>query len=69
MSEITGKGYGSDHAWVNKGTEQMPHKYDRSTLWVCKDCRESFRHHYNVTEDIFQEMKNNNITEKCEGKK
>jgi len=65
MSGITGTGYGDKHNWKDKGTEQMPIPQDRSTLWVCLDCNETFRHWYHVVPDIFQAMKDRGIREEC----
>jgi len=65
MSDITGKGYGDKHNWIDKGTEQNYHPASRSTLFSCKDCDAAFRHYYHLTPDIHQAMRECGIKEEC----
>ena len=45
MSDIGGKGYGSDHNWKRGGTAQVKSNYwAKQTLYVCKDCGQTFAH-------------------------
>lgn len=67
MSEIRGNGYGDKHDWRHHSTEPMPYPQDRSSLWVCNKCGEMFRHWYNVIPNIFQQMKDLNVKEECNG--
>lgn len=65
MNEIIGKGYGNNHNWEDKGTEQINNPYQRSTLWVCRDCNVMFRHYYHITENILDAIKEHGISEMC----
>jgi hypothetical protein len=65
MSDINGQGHGDKHNWEHKGTEQMQLPQYRSTLYVCRDCKIHFRHWYNVTPDIFEDMLQRGIPDEC----
>ena len=67
MSAITGKGYGDQHSWQNRGTEQInsPKEF-RSTFYVCAKYNEHFRHYYHITPDIFEEMRKRGVKEDCQ---
>ncbi len=65
MSKIIGTGHGDSHDWEIKGTEEMPLRQDRSTLFVCRDCGLRFRHWYHVTPDIFKAMEEVSIPNEC----
>lgn len=65
MSEIIGSGHGDSHNWENKGTDSMPMPYDRSSLWVCRDCNAMFRHYYNVIPDINEAIKQSGVQDEC----
>jgi hypothetical protein len=65
MSDIHGNGYGDQHDWEYRNTEQMPNPLDRSSLFICRKCGEYFRHYYHITENIHDAMKQNWVNEKC----
>ncbi len=66
MSAINGKGYGDSHDWENMGTDQHCEPQYRSTLFICKKCKDGFRHYYHKTPNIYDAIKNSNIKEECE---
>jgi hypothetical protein len=62
---IRGYGYGDKHKWEDKGTEQSSMPSHRSTLWVCSECNEIFRHWYHQIHDIHEAMQLSNVKEEC----
>lgn len=45
-SDIHGTGYGSAHAWKNKGT--APPEEEHRTTYACARCGQVFVHYYNL---------------------
>lgn len=64
---IRGKGHGDSHCWEDNGTVQSPYEQNRSTLYICKKCKISFNHWYHVVPDIFEQMKQSGVSDKCNG--
>lgn len=60
MSDIKGVGWGSAHDW-----ERVESTPDKSTLYVCRKCPESFRHFYDYTPDIFEAMRDLAVNQEC----
>jgi len=69
MSDINGSGYGDSHNWqrgdsLQWGNMGLPSSAAQ-TKYTCKDCGESFCHHYNITPNIFQAMEDSGISDVC----
>lgn len=66
VSDIGGTGYGSDHNWKRGETNQHPISYsDKFTRYHCRNCDATFNHYYDVTPNIFDNIKGVGISDKC----
>lgn len=60
MSDINGKGYGSDHDW------QLLTGGRGYSLYFCRTCMVRFTHYYDETHDIFEAIEKYGVPETCE---
>lgn len=61
MSDIRGRGFGSAHDWIRGYSSP-----DGFTEFECRRCRETFRHFYHSTPNIWKAMREQGVLEECE---
>lgn len=70
MSDVIGKGYGSDHDWRRDITDKFQFNGypEKGTRWICRDCGQVFVHFYDIYPGIFEAMEYKDIPELCPSK-